>query len=135
MPAAARRNLRVARPAQPFGIFARARARKHQVRVAIDESRGDPSASEIMALKAGAAQLGRLLPRRSEPGDATVAHCEHAVFEHAHALITGGNARVVPEANGVGIQGLRHDRPMLAVLLAIHRLCRILSRGSANGEG
>jgi len=130
-PAAARRNLCIARPAQAFGIFARTRAGKHQVRVAIDECRGEPSAPEIVALNVGAAQLGRLLPRRSEPGNATVAHREHAFFEHAHALIAGGDARVVPEANGVGIQGSRHDAPMLAVLLAIHRLCRILSQGGA----
>jgi len=39
-------------------------------------------------------------------------------FNHAHALIAGGYARVVPEAYGVGIRRFRrfrHDPPMLAV--------------------
>jgi hypothetical protein len=81
------------------------------------------------------AQLGRLLAGRSNPGDATVAHGERTFFDHAHALIAGGDAGVVPEAYGGGIRRFRHDAPMLAVLLAIHRLCRILSRARRHGAG
>jgi cysteine synthase A len=127
-PAAAGRDLRVGGAAQPFGIFAGTRAREHQVRMTIDEPRGNPHAMKIMALEVCPAQIRRLLAGGPEPGDATVAHGERAFFDHAHALIAGGDAGIVPEAHGVGIRRFRHDAPMLAVLLAIHGPCRILLR-------
>ncbi len=137
-PTAARRDLGIARPAQALRVFARPCARENEVRVTIDQARGQPNALKIMAFKIRAAQLNRLLPRHSDPIDVAIAYRDGAFFNHAHALIAGGYARVVPEAYGVGIRRFRrfrHDPPMLAVpwrfIASVAYSCRRNAPGEA----